>query len=63
MQDVKTVLVMTLREFDIRAAYDEWDAANPRAGNKTAWGERAYQVFVGAAHPADGFPCRVTTRA
>lgn len=63
MQDVKTVLVMTLREFDIRAAYDEWDVANPRKGNKTAWGERAYQVFVGAAHPADGFPCRVAKRA
>lgn len=63
MQDIKTVLVITLREFDIRTAYDERDATHPSAGIKTTWGERAYQVFVGAAHPADGFPCRVSKRA
>ena len=61
-QDVKTVLAMTVREFDIRGAYDEWDELHPRSGLKMAWGERAYQVFAGAAHPADGFPCRVSLR-
>ena len=63
MQDVKTVLAMTVRQFDVCAAYNEWDELHPRKGLKTAWGERAYHVFRAAAHPADGFPCRVTLRA
>ena len=63
MQDVKTVLAMTVREFDVCAAYDEWDELHPRKGLKTAWGERAYHVFRAAAHPADGYPCRVTRKA
>lgn len=62
MQDAKTVLAMTVREFDVCGAYDEWDELHPRKGLKTAWGERAYHVFRAAAHPADGFPCRVTKR-
>jgi cytochrome P450 len=60
MLDVKTTLVMTLREFDIRGAYDEWDTLHPRKGLKSVWGERAYQVFAGSAHPSDGFPARVS---
>jgi len=60
MQDIKTVLAMTLREFDVCNAYAEWDELHPRKWLKTAWGERAYHVFRAAAHPADGFPCRVT---
>jgi len=62
MLDVKTTLVMTLREFDIKAAYDDWDVLHPREGLKTVWGERAYQIFAGSAHPSDGFPCRVHLR-
>lgn len=59
-QDIKTVLVMTLREFDILPAYDEWDKSNPTKDLKTVFGERAYQISSGAAHPADGFPCKVS---
>jgi cytochrome P450 len=62
VQDVKTVLAMTLREFDIRPAYEEWDRLHPTKQLKTVEGERAYQVSVGAAHPADGFPCKVSLR-
>jgi hypothetical protein len=62
MGDVKAVLAMTLRQFDVCGAYDEWDALHPRKGLKTALGERAYHVFRAAAHPADGFPCRITKR-
>lgn len=57
--ELRCVLVMTAREFDIRAAYDEWDRARPSSAPKTVNGERAYQVGKGGAHPADGFPCRV----
>lgn len=62
MQDMKTVLAMTLREFDICNAYAEWDVLHPGKGLKTVLGERAYPVFVSSVHPADGFPCRVTVR-
>lgn len=62
MQDMKTVLVMTLREFDICDAYAEWDTLHPRKGLKTVFGERAYPVFVASIHPSDGYPCRVQTR-
>ncbi|KAI9876366.1 MAG: hypothetical protein M1830_006660 [Pleopsidium flavum] len=60
--DIRTVLVMTVREFDIRAAYDDWDKLHPKKAIKTVRGERAYQIEKGGAHPADGFPCRVTFR-
>ena len=60
VQDIKTVLAMTLREFDISPAYDEYDKLHPTKELKTVSGERAYQVAIGAAHPADGFPCKVS---
>ena len=59
--DLRTVLAMTVREFDIYAAYQEWDLLHPSGkAVKTVRGERAYQIEKGGAHPADGFPCRVT---
>jgi cytochrome P450 len=62
MLDVKVTLVMTLREFDIRDAYAEWDHLHPVKGIKTVDGERAYQISAGSSHPADGFPCHVSIR-
>ena len=62
MLDVKTVLVMTIRHFDIHPAYEEWDQVHSKQGIKTANGERAYQISSGGAHPADGFPCKVSLR-
>lgn len=61
--DLRTVLAMTVREFDICAAYQEWDRLHPSGkAVKTVRGERAYQIEKGGAHPADGFPCRVAFR-
>lgn len=60
--DVRVVLVMTVREFDIRDAYEEWDRLHPTKDIKTVRGERAYLVPSGGSHPADGFPCRVSLR-
>ncbi|KAL4779091.1 cytochrome P450 [Aspergillus varians] len=72
--EMRIVLVMTARVFDIKPAYDEWDAmmlANEGPltklvrwtgyGNqiKTVHGERAYQTEKAGTHPADGYPCRV----
>ena len=60
--DVKVVLALTIREFDIQDAYKEWDVLYPSKHIKTVNGERAYQISQGGAHPADGFPCRVSFR-
>ncbi|KAG8163238.1 hypothetical protein KVR01_006535 [Diaporthe batatas] len=62
--ELRVVLVMTARMFDITPAYDEWDRMHPRTGMKTANGERVYQAELGGggAHPADGFPVRIALR-
>ncbi|KAK0717538.1 hypothetical protein B0T26DRAFT_871986 [Lasiosphaeria miniovina] len=61
--DVKITLVLAAREFDVRHAYDEWDALHPAAGVEHVNGERAYQTMAGGGHPVDGYPCRVSVRA
>ncbi|KAF2870341.1 putative cytochrome P450 [Massariosphaeria phaeospora] len=60
--EMKTVLVLMLREFSIQPAYEEWDKLHPTTGVKTVDGERAYQVSGGGGgeHPANQYPCRVT---
>lgn len=65
--ELKVALVMTVRMFDVMPAYDDWDALHPRrSGNsvRSVDGNRAYQAEMGGggAHPADGFPVRVTLR-
>ena len=60
MLELKLVMVMTLRKFDIKSSYDEWDQVRGKTGPRTVGGERAYQVLDGTTRPADGFPCRVT---
>lgn len=60
MTEMKIVLALTIREFNIRPAYEEWDHLNPKAGPKTVDGERAYQIVRGGGHPSDAFPCRVS---
>ncbi|KAL6713648.1 hypothetical protein ACLMJK_009113 [Lecanora helva] len=59
MLEMKIVLAMTVREFDIQACYEEWDQLKGKKGPKTVSGERAYQVLNGTTRPAEGFPCRV----
>jgi cytochrome P450 len=64
MLELKIALVMTVREFQISPAYEEWDVLHPPKGIKTVDGQRAYQCDKGAGgvHPADGYPCRVVFR-
>lgn len=64
MLDMKITLVMTIRNFDFKDAYEEWDRLypNPKLKYQTVAGERAYQIGNGGAHPADAFPCRVYIR-
>ncbi|TGO33809.1 hypothetical protein BHYA_0226g00160 [Botrytis hyacinthi] len=61
MMELKIILSMVVRELDIQDAYEEWDKKfGDKKGMKEIDGERSYQVDGGAAHPADGFPCRVS---
>jgi cytochrome P450 len=62
LMEIKVVLALTLREFDLEEAYEEWDRLNKSSGIKTVNGERAYQIQLGSAHPADGFPVRMRCR-
>ncbi|PWY68371.1 cytochrome P450 [Aspergillus eucalypticola CBS 122712] len=74
--EMRTVLVMTARTFDIKPAYDELDAMKAKQRGwfdhiaesvgfqnkrpKLQHGERAYQSEKAGTHPVDGYPCRVT---
>ncbi|KAF2013541.1 cytochrome P450 [Aaosphaeria arxii CBS 175.79] len=74
--EIRTVMVMVARSFDIVPAYDEWDAIRERQmcglarlkvwamGKpvKTVHGDRAYQTEKAGTHPADGYPCHVSSR-
>lgn len=62
MMEIKIVLALTLREFDITSMYDEFDKDHPKTGLKDVDGESVYQVEEGAAHPRDHYPCRVSLR-
>jgi cytochrome P450 len=57
--EFRVILACLVQEFDIAPAYDELDERLPRKGLKLLRGERAYQIEKGAAHPVDGYPCRV----
>jgi hypothetical protein len=69
--ELKIVLALVVREFDLAPAYAELeDAAAARGGEhglhvtkgrlRTYRGERAYPTELGPMQPADGYPCRVT---
>lgn len=62
MAELKIVLALTARDFDVKEAFDEWDSVNKPKGVKTVNGERAYQIQLGSAHPVDGFPVRIVAR-
>lgn len=61
MIEMKVVLVMALRRFDVNSMYEEWDETHPWKGPRTVHGERAYQAGDGG--PNAGLPCRVGIKA
>ncbi|KAJ5740972.1 hypothetical protein N7493_000844 [Penicillium malachiteum] len=70
--EIRVVLAMSLRSFNISPAYDEWDALNLQKEGlvgrltrqfrkpvpNTLNGERAYQTEL-AGYPKDDYPCRI----
>lgn len=61
MTEIKVILALTIRSFNINDAYEEFDAfkKNPRSMNVN--GQRTYMVRgTGGGHPADGYPCKAT---
>lgn len=57
MIEIKIIMIMTLRRFNIKPAYAEWDRLKGKGGTLAVEGERAYQVGIG--EPSEGLPCRV----
>lgn len=57
--ELKVVLALTAREFELAEAYRERDRINKPIGVKAVNGERAYQIQLGSAHPVNGFPARI----
>ena len=68
--EMKIILIMTLRKFDIRAAFEDlkllrgdgshWP--NDDSGIQEVYGDEAYQVMLGSAKPREGMPARVSLR-
>jgi hypothetical protein len=71
--ELKVVLALTVREFDISAAYDELDSLRndgsmwaawkgSTSGPQTYYGDEMYQVLMGSAKPREGMPARIKRR-
>lgn len=57
MIEMKLIIVMTARRFDIHLAYGDLDRAEGTQNVKSVYGERGYQIQ--RAQPSEDLPCRV----
>ncbi len=57
MLEMKVIMVMTVRRFEVRLAYQELDRAKRTKGITEVYGERGYQIQ--RAQPSEDLPCRV----
>ena len=71
--EMKVILALTIREFDVKGAFDELDSMNEdgtlwvrdasfKGGVQTLFGDPAYQVLLAAGKPREGMPARVSRR-
>ncbi|KAI1387325.1 uncharacterized protein F4822DRAFT_430081 [Hypoxylon trugodes] len=58
LMELKLVLILTARTFDIEEAWDEWDKmhGNETTPAPTVNGQRLYETGIGIVHPKDGMP-------
>ncbi|KAI9851999.1 MAG: hypothetical protein M1838_002122 [Thelocarpon superellum] len=59
--EMKIIMVLTLRRFDVTAAYDDWDRQHGGPG-PVVDGFRSYQILVSSAKPCEEMPARVRKR-
>lgn len=60
MTEIKVVVAVVVREFDVTDAYAEHDIRQGQAHKSLhVGGDRAYQITRGGCHPSEGFPCRI----
>ena len=57
MAEMKIIMVMSLRRFRFRLAYEELDGDRRGAAVKSVYGERGYQIL--RAQPSENLPFRV----
>ncbi|ORY57790.1 cytochrome P450 4V3 [Pseudomassariella vexata] len=63
MMEMKIVLALSVRQVDVRSAWDEWDAKlGGNAVKDTYEGDRAYQTALGTPQVKDRMPVRVRVR-
>lgn len=71
--EMKIILAMTAREFDVKGAYDELDALgrdgslwaadkSQKRGVQECFGDEAYQILLAAGKPREGMPAKVVRR-
>ena len=60
MIEMKVIIVLTARAFDIKLAYEDLDRARGTTGISTIYGERGYQIQ--RAQPSGDLPCHVAQR-
>ncbi|KAL4894251.1 cytochrome P450 [Aspergillus ambiguus] len=65
MVEIKLVMAMVVRRFDIECAWDEWDLKrNFKGPRNTVWGDRCYQVGGDTPpHVKHGMPIHVRVRS
>ncbi|KAL8744058.1 MAG: hypothetical protein Q9190_003660 [Brigantiaea leucoxantha] len=62
--ELKIIMALILRDFDIKAAYEEQDKLDGKNNDSMNWnGDRAYQVLIATAKPANRFPAKATRRS
>lgn len=59
LTEIKVMLAMTIRDFDIEDAYEEFDLMKGNKRGANVNGQRAYMMLRGGGHPADHYPCKV----
>jgi hypothetical protein len=66
MMQIKLVLVLIVRKFDIELTWEEWDLMREKQGIKamkqTVEGERLYTTGKATTHPKDGAPVHLRLR-
>ena len=59
LTEIKLMLALTIREFDFKDSYKEFDALKKNPVGWNVNGQRAYMMRRGGGHPAHHYPCKI----